>query len=276
MCCECPTANLARHIFAITLHQLSARRKSSERTNMRWYSQQLVAMKNAKRLSECTRTPSRLWLCERVNVRKILESSVRVRTTQDRVWFRWCHSAGRTPEKWLGQTGALSGCHDTQSVTSGYSQGWHTAGTAKRGAQRSCQTHRERTWHHFPLKRHILPLLLAAGPRERTRERGCFGRRGQLAIRHNWRTNFLPSVNEVKAHFTVSLNFISGSFRQTQQVFSSWPLKRGTTRAKFDLRGPGLHKTLLVWTLHLALERSIYAYVQSRYLHQLFNTTAEV
>lgn len=106
-------------------------------------------------------------------------------------------------------------------MTSGYSQGWHTAGTAKRGAQRSCQTHREKTWHHFPLKRHILPVPLAAETRDTERERGCFWRRGHLANRHNWRTNFLPSANEVKAHFPLSLNFITASFWQSPSSYEA-------------------------------------------------------
>lgn len=99
------------------------------------------------------------------------------------------------PEKWLDQTGTLSCCHDTQPVTSGYSQGRHTAGTAKKGAPRLCQAHRESAWHHFPLKRHILPLLLAA---EREREGwGCFRSSGRLAVRPNWYTHIPPSVNEL-------------------------------------------------------------------------------
>ncbi len=104
-----------------------------------------------------------------------------------------CDLAGATrlsepPEKWLGQTGTLSGCHDTQPVTSGYSQGRHTVGTAKRGATRPSQTHRESAWHHFPLKRHILPLLLAAEMgREWEREGwGCFRTSGRLAVRPYW------------------------------------------------------------------------------------------
>lgn len=59
--------------------------------NMRWYSQQLVAMKNGKHLSECMHmcTSARLWLCELVTVWKMLLADsnklqcVCVRTTQD-------------------------------------------------------------------------------------------------------------------------------------------------------------------------------------------------
>lgn len=93
------------------------------------------------------------------------------------VWFRWCHSAVRTPWEVTGPDGYF-----IQLPWHPASDLWVFTGLAQRGhCQERCQAHRESAWHHFPLKRHILPLLLAG---ETEREKGRLAVRPKLRDRH--------------------------------------------------------------------------------------------